>query len=71
MNAITLSVPSMSCGSCAAHVRQLLTDISGVSNCVFDQKQRRLHVLITQDGALATMQAKLDEAGYAATVLNP
>lgn len=70
MNAITLSVPSMSCGSCAAHIRQLLADIPGVGISVFDQKQRRIHVLITQVDALATVQAKLDEAGYATTVLS-
>ncbi len=70
MNAITLSVPSMSCGSCAAHIRQLLTNIPGVGNSVFDQKKRRIHVLITQDDALETVQAKLDEAGYTATVVS-
>lgn len=70
MNAITLSVPSMSCGGCAAHIRQLLADIPGVGNSVFDQKQRRIHVLITQKDALATLRAKLAEAGYAATVLS-
>ncbi len=71
MSIVTLSVPDISCASCAAHIRKAVARIPGVQERQIDLAKRQVRLEMEDPSALSTVQQALAEEGYPATVLAP
>lgn len=65
METITLNTPTATCGSCAAHIREVMEEVTGVTEADLDVQTRRTTVVydptvIDQD----KIAELIGEAGY-------
>ena len=70
MNTVELHVPGMTCGGCAAHVREALSQVAGIGQVDVDLAQGRVHASCT-DSLKTTVPAMLQAlmaAGYPAAL---
>jgi copper chaperone CopZ len=64
-----LSIPDMTCGSCARHVQDALKEVPGIERCVIDLRHRQVTLQASDQDAVAAARAKLDDDGYGSTVI--
>ena len=62
----TLTVTGMSCGKCAARVEKALRGVAGVVDARVDLSAGEAHVTASTQTDLATLEAAVRDAGYAA-----
>ena len=60
----TLNIEGMSCEHCAAHVKEALEGIAGVSSALVNLQNKNAQVEHNDSVSLETMKAAVGEAGY-------
>lgn len=65
METITLNTPSANCGSCRAHIREVMEDVAGVAEAELDVRTRETRVsydpAVIDQGRITEL---ITEAGY-------
>lgn len=67
VNTTTYTVTGMSCGHCAASVREEISAIPGVTDVAVDVASGAVEVTAKQPVTREQVAAAVDEAGYALT----
>lgn len=65
METVTLSTPTATCGSCKAHIQEVMDEVDGVSQADLDLRSRSTTVVF--DPAVinqSTIEQLIGEAGY-------
>lgn len=65
METVTLNTPSATCGSCRAHIREVMEDVAGVTDADLDVRTRR--TTVTYEPSIideSRIKQVITEAGY-------
>lgn len=62
VNIAVLNVEGMSCSHCEAHIKEAVSQIDGVVDCIADAKKGIVEV--TYNGDIDKIKATIEEEGY-------
>ncbi len=68
---VVFKVTGMTCGSCVAHIEEVLADHDGVRNAVVDLASNQARVTLAGRGIEEAVVRAVDEIGYEMTILRP